>query len=199
MPAPFGDASPRARSDVGLLINEHAAAGEGSVHFALLRVWYWNQHVVLQFLKHLQKSKKSSCITCATLMQQNQISLETGWYFKDLLTISAVLMLLKCKLSFQLVKVEVKIVSAHSTLNVNFNVLKLSESPQCSAQGRWCFCATSLRTILNLPAAYGISSSKESLFLNISSWVLINVVSDLCVGLEGDMVPRSRGFYFSSD
>lgn len=54
-------------------------------------------------------------------MQQNQISLETGRYFKDLLTISAVLMVLKCKLSFQLVKVEVKIVSAHSTLNVNFN------------------------------------------------------------------------------
>lgn len=58
----------------------------------------------------------------------------------------------------------------------------------------------SLRTILNLPAGYGISSSKEPLFLNISSWVLINVVSDLCVGLEGGMVPpRSRGFYFSPD
>lgn len=38
MLAPVGDPSPRARSDVGLLINEHAAAGEGSVHFALLLV-----------------------------------------------------------------------------------------------------------------------------------------------------------------
>lgn len=54
---PVGGASPRARSHVGLLINEHAAAGQGSVQFALLRVWYWNQHVVLQFLKHLQESK----------------------------------------------------------------------------------------------------------------------------------------------
>lgn len=35
---PVGGASPRARSHVGLLINEHAAAGQGSVQFALLRV-----------------------------------------------------------------------------------------------------------------------------------------------------------------
>lgn len=79
--------------------------------------------------------------------------------------------------------------------------LKLSKALRIrgSAQGRWRFCTTSLRTILNLPAGCGISISTEPLFLNISSRVLITAGSDLYVGLEGDMVPHSRGFYFSSD
>lgn len=47
----------RARSDVGPLINEHAAAGEGSVHFGLLPVCYRDQHVVLKFLKNLQEKQ----------------------------------------------------------------------------------------------------------------------------------------------
>lgn len=44
-------------SDVGPLINEHAAAGEGSVHFGLLPVCYRDQHVVLKFLKNLQEKQ----------------------------------------------------------------------------------------------------------------------------------------------
>lgn len=47
----------RARSDVGPLIDEHAAAGEGSVHFGLLAVRYRDQHVVLKFLKNLREKE----------------------------------------------------------------------------------------------------------------------------------------------
>lgn len=55
-------------------------------------------------------------------MQRNQTGLETGWYSKDLLTIPAVLVVSKCKLSFQLIKFEVKIGSAHSTESESVSV-----------------------------------------------------------------------------
>lgn len=43
------------RSDFGLLVDENGATGEGSVHLDLLHVRHWDQHVVLQLLKHLGK------------------------------------------------------------------------------------------------------------------------------------------------
>lgn len=153
--APVGGTPPRACSDVGLPINEHAAAGEGSVHFALLRVGYWNQHVVLQLLEHLQKSQRSSCITCRTDVHAAEA--KTAWKLLDTSrSISAILTVLKCRLCLRCV-----------TLNAKLS--DLSESPRCSAQGRRCFSTTFLRTISNLPAGCGISSCKELLFLNTSS------------------------------
>ena len=45
---------PGERSDVGLLVDEYRAAGEGSIHFDLLLVAHGDQHVVLQFVEHLR-------------------------------------------------------------------------------------------------------------------------------------------------
>lgn len=45
------------RSDAGLLVDEHGAACEGSVHFDLLRVGHRDQSVVLDLLVHLQETQ----------------------------------------------------------------------------------------------------------------------------------------------
>lgn len=52
--APAGQ---REHSDVGLLVDEHGAACEGSVNFDLLSVGHRDQRVVLQLLVHLQETQ----------------------------------------------------------------------------------------------------------------------------------------------
>ena len=67
---------------MGLLVDQHRAAGERPVHFALLHVGQRDQDVVFQLLKRLQDTKTSSCRnrTCMEL-EKHTLSLQQSRYF----------------------------------------------------------------------------------------------------------------------